>query len=79
MADVEESDDVGMVVLAQVPQQTDLAEHVHGNPVLPKLDLHLLHRHHRVCLQVARFVHCRIGACNNQDIMSTSRTKSEQS
>ena len=64
MADVEKADDVRVVVFAEVPEQTDLAEDVHGHPVLTELDLHLLHRHHRVCLQVPRFVHCRIGSCN---------------
>ena len=60
MADVEEPHDVWMVVLSKVPEEADLPEDVHGHPVLPQLNLHLLHRHHSVCLQVTRFVHCRI-------------------
>ena len=66
VADVDQPDNVGMVVLAEVAEEGDLPEDGHGHPVLRQRNSHLLHCHNLLCLEVLGLVHRSIGACKQK-------------
>merc|ERR1719270_3343942 len=57
VADVKQSDNVGVVELFELLQEGDLSEDGHGDAVLRQREAHLLQRHDRVRRLVARPVH----------------------
>ncbi len=64
VAYVDQSDNVGMVVFAEVAEQRDLPEDGHGDPVLCQGDPHLLHSDDLLGLEILGLVHGPIGSCS---------------
>jgi len=64
VADVNQADDVGMVVLAEVTEEGDLPEDGHGHAVLRQGDPHLLHGDDLLGFEILCLVHGPIGSCS---------------
>jgi hypothetical protein len=71
VAYVDQSDNVGMVVFAEVAEQRDLPQHGHGDPVLGQGDPHLLHSDDLLGLEILGLVHGPIGSCSKVIVIQT--------